>query len=241
MTHDIVADEYVSLRGEAMDNRKIQVQIAFASPTFIAAIIGLLFSAKGTISETLLPWLFLIPIPLVTFNMMLILERAKSSVRIIAYIEKFLEIEHPSAGWETRLEVWRSRRIMKGNLSQLPKGLFMALVNFLLLQIPRIVKRSQEGQFRNERYLDWNFYTITGVIHLFLCLVLIGISITLGDEAMFQHQFLLVGIILTAMFVLSIAIHVTWEIYTMLEFKQGCRQFWETVREEEASEKRASQ
>lgn len=239
MTQDIVANEYTSLRGEAMDNRKIQVQIAFASPTLIAAIIGLLFSAKGTTSETLFPWLFLIPIPLVAFNMMLILERAKSSVRIVAYIEKFLEIEHPSVGWETRLELWRSRQIRKGSLSQLPKGLFKTLLNFSLLQIPRIVIRSQKGQFRNERYLDWNFYTITGVIHLFLCLVLIVISITLGYKSMFQNQFLLVGIILTAMFVFNIIIHVTWEIYTMFEFKQECRQFWETVRKEETNEKRS--
>ena len=236
MTKDILSNEYESLRQEAMDNRKIQVQIAFASPTFTGAIVGLLFSAKGSISETAFSSLLLIPVPLLVFNMLLILERAKSSVRIVAYLEKFLESKNPSPGWETRLEIWRARRIKKQKISQLPKGLLVGLVNFLLFQIPAIIKASRGGRFKAERYLDWNFYTITGAIHLFLCIVLLGSSIAFGYRVMLQNYFLLSTFALMLTFVLNMTVHVTWEIYTMLEYKQECREFWEVIRQEEIAD-----
>jgi len=94
-------EEYKVLRQEMMTARRIQSQVAIASPTLTLAYIGVLLS-RGFPQDTIAP-LFLLPIPILACSLLFIFERRRTIFRVAKYIAKFHEDDaHP--GWERRLQ-----------------------------------------------------------------------------------------------------------------------------------------
>ncbi len=91
------------LRDELAEDKKYVFE-----RTLILALLGVLFGKISGIE--LLPVLNMVSLVFLSFNLWLIINRLKSSARIIAYIHFFIE-ENPSQykGWESYLSIYRRK------------------------------------------------------------------------------------------------------------------------------------
>ena len=103
-----LSDEYKMLVDELRQNRLIQLQALASSPVWLGLFFGLIGSKpQGPIER---PFLFLVPIPLLFINVLLILDRRGSSDFIIGYIRVAIDrqlAERP--GWNQLLPEFRTR------------------------------------------------------------------------------------------------------------------------------------
>jgi hypothetical protein len=100
-------DEYQMLIGELRQNREIQLQSLLAIPIWLSLFFGLV-SAGGPSALKTMPFLVLIPVPLVFLSLLLVVDRRGSSDRIIAYMRTaFDQRLADEIGWNLRLPEFR--------------------------------------------------------------------------------------------------------------------------------------
>jgi hypothetical protein len=109
-------NEFDMLVGELRQNRQIQLQAFFAAPIWVSLFFGLVASGSSP-AIAQVQELALLPIPLLLANLLLILDRRKSSDVIIAYFRTaFDERLAIAPGWNLLLPAFRR------NLSEAPQA-----------------------------------------------------------------------------------------------------------------------
>lgn len=114
-----LSDEYKMLVDELRQNRLIQLQALASSPVWLGLFFGLLGANQPSWSGR--AFLFLVPIPLLFINVLLILDRRGSSDYIIGYIRIAIDQQRADRpGWNHLLPDFRKRfyELQKSN----PKG-----------------------------------------------------------------------------------------------------------------------
>lgn len=105
-------DEYWMLVSELRQNRQIQLQAFFSTPIWLSLFFGFISSKGGEGVIERIPYIVLVPIPLILMSLLLIVNRRRSSNVIIAYFRTAFDqrlVDKP--GWNYRLP--KFRRILK--------------------------------------------------------------------------------------------------------------------------------
>lgn len=107
MASDVtLKDEYGALMDELRQNRQIQLQSLLATPVWMSLFFGLVSSALSEKNQ--LHELVLLPIPLVFINLLLLLDRRRSSDVIIAYTRTAIDEQcADKPGWNLLLPSFR--------------------------------------------------------------------------------------------------------------------------------------
>ena len=99
-------DEYQMLVGEIRLNRNIQLQAFSTTPIWLSVFFGLLSSKAGML--TVDPIIVLVPLPLIFMNLLLIVDRRRSSDVILAYFRTAFDLElTEKPGFNRRLPGYR--------------------------------------------------------------------------------------------------------------------------------------
>ncbi len=98
-----VLEEYKSLREELLQNRRFQLQITFSSIVLASSVWSFLVGTKISTS-----WPFLIPMPILLCNLFLIMDRSKSTDRIITYLQIFYDDV-----WEKALDKFGEKEFIR--------------------------------------------------------------------------------------------------------------------------------
>lgn len=156
-------EEYKALRQEMMTARRIQSQVAIASPTLTLAYLGVLLS-RGFPQDTTAA-LFLLPIPILACTLLFIFERRRTIFRVAKYMAIFYENDN-DPGWERRLQKYYHKMQEEGPVPFLFQGSVFQMA-FVMHSILVVLFTGLAAIAFFVCHFDWVWFLLPGFVFVF--------------------------------------------------------------------------